>query len=92
LAIAKKGKKPHRDSEAPWFKQALKQRVKIEPIIGHLKADHRMDRCRYKGPQGDSANVIWAAAAWNMRKVVRLLAIKKGKAAKRKIKRAAKIN
>ena len=89
LAIAKRGKKPHRDSEAAWFKQALKQRVKIEPIIGHLKADHRMDRCRYKGPQGDTANVIWAAAAWNMRKVVRLHTIKKDKAAKRKTKRAA---
>jgi len=62
LAIAKKGKKPHRDSDAPWFKKALKQRVKIEPIIGHLKADHRMDRCRYKGPQGDTNNVVWAAA------------------------------
>ena len=62
LAIAKKGKKPHRDSDAPWFQTALKQRVKIEPIIGHLKADHRMERCRYKGPEGDTTNVVWAAA------------------------------
>ena len=58
LAIPKKGKTPHRDSDAPWFKQALKQRVKMEPIIGHLKADHRMDRCRYKGPEGDTTNVV----------------------------------
>jgi IS5 family transposase len=89
LAIAKKGKNPHRDSDAPWFKQALKQRVKIEPIIGHLKADHRMDRCRYKGPQGDTTNVVWSAAAWNMRKATRIHAAKQAKAERRKAKCAA---
>jgi len=89
LAIAKKGKTPHRDSDAPWFKKALKQRVKIEPVIGHLKADHRMDRCRYKGPEGDTTNVVWAAAAWNMRKATRIQAAKQAKAEKRKVKCAA---
>lgn len=89
LAIAKKGKNPHRNSDAAWFKQALKQRVKIEPVIGHLKADHRMDRCRYKGPEGDTTNVVWAAAAWNMRKVTRIHAVKQAKAEKRKAKCAA---
>lgn len=89
LAIPKKGKKPHRDSDAPWFKKALKQRVKIEPVIGHLKADHRMDRCRYKGPEGDTTNVVWAAAAWNMRKVTRIHAVKQAKAAQRITKCAA---
>jgi IS5 family transposase len=89
LAIGKKGKKPHRDSDARWFKQALKQRVKIEPVIGHLKADHRMDRCRYKGPEGDTTNVVWAAAAWNMRKATRIHAAKQAKAEKRKAKCAA---
>ena len=39
LAIPKKGKTPHPNSDKPWFKNALKQRVKIEPIIGHLKSD-----------------------------------------------------
>ena len=89
VAIPKRGKRPHRDSQKPWFKQALKQRVKIEPVIGHLKADHRMDRCRYKGPKGDTANVVWAAAAWNMRKVTRIYAAKQTKAHQRKTKCAA---
>jgi IS5 family transposase len=89
LAIPKKGKQPHRDSDKSWFKAALKQRVKIEPIIGHLKADHRMDRCRYKGPEGDTTNVVWAAAAWNMRKATRIHAVKQAKAEKRKAKCAA---
>jgi len=89
LAIPKKGKQPHRDSQNSWFKRALKQRVKIEPVIGHLKADHRMDRCRYKGPEGDTANVVWAAAAWNMRKVTRIYAFKQAKVDQRKTKCAA---
>jgi IS5 family transposase len=81
LAIPKKGKNPHRDSQQRWFKQALKQRVKIEPVIGHLKTDHRMGRCRYKGSKGDTMNVAWATAAWNIRKVTRLYAVKQAKAA-----------
>jgi IS5 family transposase len=89
LAIPKKGKQPHRDSQKPWFKRALKQRVKIEPAIGHLKADHRMDRCRYKGPDGDTVNVVWAAAAWNLRKVTRIKAAKQAKAHQRITKCAA---
>ena len=81
IAIPKKGNQAHRDSSKPWFKQALKQRVKIEPVIGHLKTDHRMNRCRYKGPQGDTTNVVWAIAAWNVRKVTRLHTAKLQKAA-----------
>jgi IS5 family transposase len=30
-------------------RRLLKRRQAIEPIIGHLKADHRMDRCHLKG-------------------------------------------
>jgi IS5 family transposase len=29
-------------------KKDLKRRQAIEPIIGHLKADHRMNRCHLK--------------------------------------------
>lgn len=72
IAIPKKGKTPHPDSKESWFKNALKQRVKIEPIIGHLKSDHRMNRCRYKGAAGDTVNVVWAILAWNMKKIVQL--------------------
>jgi IS5 family transposase len=72
IAIPKKGKTPHPDSKESWFRKALKQRVKIEPIIGHLKCDHRMNRCRYKGKAGDTFNVIWATLAWNTKKITQL--------------------
>ncbi len=89
VVIPKKGKTPHPDSEESWFRRALKQRAKIEPVIGHLKSDHRMNRCRYKGAVGDTANVVWATLAWNTKKVVHLHRHKEEKQALRKMKRAA---
>ena len=89
LAIPKKGKTPHPNSDKAWFKNALKQRVKIEPVIGHLKSDHRMNRCRYKGAKGDTVNVVWATLAWNTKKVTHLHRQKEEKQAQREMKRAA---
>lgn len=89
IAIPKKGKTPHPDSKKSWFKKALKQRVKIEPIIGHLKGDHRMNRCRYKGAVGDTSNVVWAILAWNTKKIVQLHEQKKEKQALKGVKQAA---
>ena len=34
----------------------------IEPVIGHLKSDHRMGRCFLKGLPGDAINAVLAAA------------------------------
>jgi transposase, IS5 family len=89
LAIPKKGKTPHPNAEETWFRKALKQRIKIEPIIGHLKSDHRMNRCRYKGAVGDTVNVVWATLAWNTKKVVHLHRQKEEKQTLREMKRAA---
>jgi IS5 family transposase len=89
IAVPKKGKKPHPDSGESWFKRAVKQRVKIEPVIGHLKSDHRMNRCRYKGASGDTVNVVWATLAWNTKKVVHLHQQKEEKQTLREMKRAA---
>ena len=89
IAIPKKGKTPHPQSEASWFRKALKQRIKIEPIIGHLKCDHRMNRCRYKGAAGDTVNVVWATLAWNTKKIVHLHKQREEKQTLREMKRAA---
>ena len=48
----------------------MKRRAAIEPTIGHLKSDHRMDRNYLKGNAGDEANVILAAAAYNLAKLL----------------------
>lgn len=43
------------------------KRAGIEPVIGHLKSDHRMMRNYLKGTLGDAINTMMAAAAYNMR-------------------------
>lgn len=48
----------------------MKRRASIEPTIGHLKADHRLSRNHLKGPQGDRANVMLAAAGYNFAKLL----------------------
>ena len=49
----------------------LKRRAAIEPIIGHLKSDNRMDRNHLKGGDGDRVNAILAGCGFNLRKLLR---------------------
>ena len=44
------------------------RRAAIEPVIGHLKSDHRMARCFLKGANDAGLNLGLAAAAWNIKK------------------------
>jgi len=48
-----------------------RRRSAVEPKIGHLKSDHRMDRCFLAGLRGDATNAVLAAAGSNMRKLLR---------------------
>jgi IS5 family transposase len=56
------------------IKREMKRRAAIEPIIGHLKAEHRMGRNYLKGPLGDRANAVLAAAGFNFHLLIRWLA------------------
>ena len=58
-------------------RRLLKRRQAIEPIIGHLKADHRMDRCHLKGSEGDALHAVLCAVGYNIRWLLRMIA-KKG--------------
>jgi IS5 family transposase len=49
----------------------FRRRASIEPVIGHLKSDHRMLRNYLKGVEGDMINTIMAAVAFNMMKKIR---------------------
>jgi IS5 family transposase len=65
--------KPFNDKTYSKYKQrklrkAFCRRAAIEPVIGHLKSDHRLSRNFYKGLFGDGINVLLAAAAFNFRK------------------------
>jgi IS5 family transposase len=54
-------------------KKRKRRRSSIEPVIGHLKSDHRLDRCFLKGRLGDKLNLIGSASGFNVRKLLRLL-------------------
>jgi len=52
----------------------MKRRAAVEPGIGHLKREHRMDRNRLKGTLGDQINAILSAAGMNFKKLLRIAA------------------
>lgn len=57
-------------------RRLLRRRQAIEPIIGHLKADHRMGRCHLKGEQGDRLHAVLCAAGYNIKWLLRMIARK----------------
>ena len=52
----------------------MKRRAAVEPGIGHLKKNHRMNRNILKGVEGDKVNAILSAAGMNFSKLVRCAA------------------
>ena len=57
------------------IRREMRRRAAIEPVIGHLKAEHRMNRNYLKGFAGDRANAVLAAAGYNFRLLLRWLAL-----------------
>jgi len=53
----------------------FRRRAAIEPVIGHVKHDHRMAKNFLKGVLGDAINLFMAAAAFNCRKWMRKVAL-----------------
>jgi IS5 family transposase len=53
------------------LRKRRRRRSAIEPLIGHMKSDHRMARCFLKGLLGDAINAVLAAAGRNFRKLLR---------------------
>jgi IS5 family transposase len=51
----------------------LRRRQAIEPAIGHLKSDHRMDRCWQHGELGDALHAVLGAAGYNLRWLMRAM-------------------
>lgn len=54
------------------LRKGFSRRAAIEPKIGHLKKDHRLNRNYYKGITGDNINVILAAAAINFKRMMNI--------------------
>lgn len=48
-----------------------RRRNAIEPIIGHQKSDHRLNRNQLAGEFGDQINVVFSACGFNIKKLMR---------------------
>jgi IS5 family transposase len=55
------------------IKRDFRRRAAIEPVIGHLKEDHRMGRNYLAHAQGDAINAVLAAAGYNFRRLIQWL-------------------
>src|SRR5260370_21250112 len=54
------------------LKRLLRRRSAIEPVIGHLKQDHRMTRNFLHGADGDCINALLVGCGFNLRKLTRV--------------------
>ena len=70
IRINRPGKAKKTDTNYQKRKKRIKfrKRASIEPVIGHLKQDHRMLRNYLKGTQGDAINALLAGSAFNVKK------------------------
>jgi transposase, IS5 family len=51
----------------------MKRRAAVEPVIGHLKEDHRMGRNYLAHSSGDAMNAVLAAVGYSFRPLLRWL-------------------
>jgi len=53
-----------------WLWRLMKRRAAIEPTIGHMKSEHRLERNRLKGTCGDAINALLSGVAMNFGKLL----------------------
>lgn len=53
------------------LKNLLRRRAAIEPVIGHVKADHGLARNHLKGVEGDRINAMLSGCGFNLRKLLK---------------------
>jgi transposase, IS5 family len=57
------------------IRRAFRRRAAVEPVIGHLKAEHRMGRNHLAHSAGDAINAVLAAVGYNFRLLLKWLAL-----------------
>jgi len=57
------------------IKREMRRRSAIEPVIGHLKQDHRMGRNHLAHSHGDAVNAVLAAIGYNFRRILAWLSL-----------------
>src|ERR1700736_424441 len=59
----------------PAIKREMRRRSAVEPVIGHLKDEHRLGRNYLAHRHGDFNNAVLAAVGYNFRRLIRWLRI-----------------
>ncbi|KVR00633.1 IS5/IS1182 family transposase [Burkholderia ubonensis] len=62
-----------RSSRARGLRAMIRRRSAIEPAIGHMKADGKLDRNWLKGALGDAIHAVLCGAGHNLRMILRKL-------------------
>jgi transposase, IS5 family len=57
------------------IKRDLRRRSAVEPVIGHVKDEHRLGRNYLAHAAGDAINAVLAAAGYNFRRLIKWLAL-----------------
>ena len=70
ILIPKPPKKNISRHQANKLRKLHRKRASIEPVIGHIKQDHRLNSNFYKGIVGDNINIMLAAAAFNFKRMM----------------------
>lgn len=73
VVLPKSQKKNQSRYQTQQLRNLYKSRAAIEPVIGHLKQDHRLLRNYYKGIFGDNINIVLAASAFNFKRIMNKL-------------------
>jgi transposase, IS5 family len=60
---------------SPAIKRAFRRRAAVEPVIGHLKNEHRLGRNHLAHRSGDASNAVLAAVGYNFRLLLQWLAL-----------------
>jgi len=55
------------------IRREMRRLAAVEPVIRHMKAEHRMGRNHLRGHDGDRINVVLAAASYNFGLLLRWL-------------------
>ena len=54
----------------PTIRRELRRRSAIEPVIGHMKVDGRLDRNFLAGVRGDAINAMLCGAGYHLRLIL----------------------
>ena len=57
------------------FKKQIKRRQAIEPHLGHMKNEGKLDRCRLWGILGDQVHAILVGAGYNLKLILNYIRI-----------------